>query len=201
MTNLQEIENFLKKEYLPIMQNMMGLKPHQAKKTFKELWISVKNNAEKEGTLDFPAMMGNTLLEKENSDTELKKAFAKIRNHGVRDDDIRWWWNMHDLQRRMMRKLDEVFIYSLFLNFTKNEGLSDNEANLKIRKIRPLFGDPDDLRFGKPADRPLPDELRKRVNDYIIQRGNKDPEGLKQDVAACSSFNAFIRKLIRAGNL
>jgi len=32
---------------------------------------------------------------------------ASRRNEGVKDQDVLWWWNMHDLERRMMLKVDE----------------------------------------------------------------------------------------------
>lgn len=195
------LEKHLKDQYIPIYRKMMRMSAAQARKTFKDLYKKITEEAKAEDTLNLPRNLGDRLLERESTDKKVKKALERKRNEGVRDEDIRWWWNMHDLERRMMSKVDEVFIYTLFLRFTKEEKLSPKQANEKIRKVRPMFGDPADTRFGKCEDRPLPDELRQRVNAYIAKRAREDPGGLKRDAEACSSFNAFIRKEIKAVNV
>lgn len=201
MAKTSTLQKHLRNQYLPIFQKMMGMSMAKAKRTFKDLFRKVTEEAGKEDTMNLPPDLGDMLLEKESTDKKVKTVLAKKRAEGVRDQNIRWWWNMHDLERRMMSKVDEVFVYALFLRFTKEEGLSAAEANERIRKVRPMFGDPADSRYGRGDDRPLPDELRQRVNTYMTRRAQQDPEGLKRDAEACSSFNAFIRKEIQAGRL
>ena len=179
----------------------MGMDEKQAKKTFKQLFAKAKKEATEEKTTDLPTNLGNLLLEKEKSDKKVEKVLAKKRKDGVKDTDIKWWWNMPDLARRLMVKVDEVFIYTLYLKFTKEEGLNHEEANLKVRKNRPIFGDPEDKRFAKGKDRPLPDELRNRVNAFFTERAANDPKGFRDAVKACSSFNAYIRMQVKAGKL
>ncbi|MBA7593672.1 hypothetical protein ES703_00602 [subsurface metagenome] len=201
MAKTSTLEKHLKDQYLPIFQKMMGMSMAKAKRTFKDLFTKVTEEAGNEDTMNLPPDLGDMLLEKESTDKKVETVLAKKRAEGVRDQNIRWWWNMHDLERRMMSKVDEVFIYALFLRFTKEERLSAAEANERIRKVRPMFGDPADSRYGRGNDRPLPEELRQRVNTYMTRRAQQDPEGLKRDAEACSSFNAFIRKEIQAGRL
>ncbi|TET22515.1 MAG: hypothetical protein E3J71_05935 [Candidatus Stahlbacteria bacterium] len=201
MAKTSTLEKHLRNQYLPIFQKMMGMSMAKAKRTFKDLFTKVTEEAGNEDTMNLPPDLGDMLLEKESTDKKVETVLAQKRAEGVRDQNIRWWWNMHDLERRMMSKVDEVFIYALFLRFTKEEGLSAAEANERIRKVRPMFGDPADSRYGRGNDRPLPDELRQRVNTYMTRRAQQDPEGLKRDAEACSSFNAFIRKEIKVGNV
>lgn len=52
----------------------------------------------------------------------------------------------------------------------------------------------------KGDDRPLPYELKKRVNEYIGKRMS-DPIEYKRNIETSSSFNALIRKEIKSGNL
>ncbi len=201
MADFAELEKQLKKQYVPIFRKMMGMSAAQANKTFKKLYAKIKADAEAEDTLNLPMDLGDRLLQKETEDKKVKQALDKKRIDGVTDDDVRWWWNRHDLARRMMNKVDEVFVYSLFLKLTKQDKMKAKQANEKIKTLRPMFGNPDDTRFGKADDRPLPDELRQRVNAYIMQRGQKGPESLRNAVQACTSYNAFIRKKIKAGKL
>ena len=201
MAKTSTLEKHLRDQYLPIFQKMMGMSGAKAKGTFNDLYKKVSEDAVREGTIDLPPNLGDMLLEKESTDKKVKTVLAKKRAEGVRGQNIRWWWNMHDLERRMISKVDEVFIYALFLKFTKEDGLTPEEANKKVWEIRPMFGNPADTGYAKGKNRPLPDELRQRVNAYMTKRAQKDPEGLKREVEKCSSFNAFARKEIKAGRL
>ncbi len=201
MAKTSALEKHLRDQYLPIFRKMMGMSLGRAKRTFKDLYKKVTEDARKEDTINLPPDLGDRLLEKQAEDKKVRELLAKKSGEGVRDEDIRWWWNMHDLERRMISKVDEVFIYALFLKFTKEDGLTPEEANKKVWEIRPMFGNPADTGYAKGKDRPLPDELRQRVNAYMTKRARKDPEELKREVEKCSSFNAFARKEVKAGRL
>jgi hypothetical protein len=64
-----------------------------------------------------------------------------------------------------------------------------------------MYGDPADTSHRSGDDRPLPYELKDRINRYIEKRRLHDPEAYKQDIQISSSFNALVRKEIRANNL
>ena len=49
------------------------------------------------------------------------------------------------------------------MEFRRN-GEDKNEAAAHVRKIHPMYGDPDDTRHTAGDDRPLPYELKDRVN-------------------------------------
>ncbi len=198
---IKEIERQLRKQYLPVLVRDMGLSPAQARRHFKDLFKQITKDAKREGTFDLPLDMGDKLLEKEKTDEKVKATIAKKRADGIRDEDIRWWWNMPDQARRMMNKIDEVFVYALYLKFTKDEGLSPKEANLKIWKTRPMFGNPDDVPEMKGADRPLPEELKDRVNTCMIERASQDPVKFTREVEKASTFNAWVRRKIKQREL
>jgi hypothetical protein len=108
------IKNELEKEYIPIFEMAMGMSHSEAKKTFNDMYNQVAEESKKEGTINLPRNYGDELLAKENSDEKIKKMLAKRRKEGVTDEDIKWWWNMHDYERRMMLKVDELNRIALF---------------------------------------------------------------------------------------
>jgi len=136
-----------------------------------------------------------------------RKVLPVKRAEGVKDEDIRWWWNLNDVERKMMLKIDEFYKLTLFMEACKN-GKSEQEAGKMMWEAHPMYteGDPnikpEKISFEpKREDYRLPIELKDRVNRYIEKRANEDPEKIKQDLKDFSTFNAFIRKEIRAGNI
>jgi hypothetical protein len=68
-------------------------------------------------------------------------------------------------------------------------------------KAGPIFGAPVDYEFLQGDDQPLPENLRYRVGLYIRRRKKADPHVFEKQLAAASSFNAFLRQEGRAGRL
>jgi len=195
------IEKQLEEKYVPMLQTMLGMSLPQAVYFFNTLLEQAKREAQKEGTLDLPLNFGDILLKKEATDEKIRSILAKKRKEGVKDEDIRWWWNMHDLERRMMLKIDDIFRLALFAKLVEEDGLTKEEAAKRVRKLFPIFGDPDDTTHSSGDDRPLPYELKDRINNYTMKRSMLDPERYKKEIEESSSFNALIRKEIRKGNL
>lgn len=193
-----DIEKQLEALYVPMFQTMKGMTLTQAKSTFRDMIKKAKEESLKEGTSKFPQNFGDILLEKESTNPHFKSMLTKKRSEGVRDEDIRWWWNMHDLERRMMIEDDNWSGFALFLKL-KEDGLSEEEAGKRVKKSRPIFGNPDDTSTSTGEDRPLPFEFKDRMNIYIQKRSQTDIEKLKNEIAESSSFNALIRKEIRKG--
>ncbi len=194
------IEEQLEAIYVPMFQTMMGMTLTQAKSTFRERIKKVKGESLKEGTSKFPHNFGDIILENESTNPHYKSLLAKKRNQGVKDEDIRWWFNMHDLERRMMTEADNLSSFALFLKL-KEDGLNKDEAGKELKKSRPIFGDPDDTSTATGEDRLLPWELKERINTYIQKRSQTDPETFKNEIAESSSFNALIRKEIKNGKV
>jgi Dihydroxyacid dehydratase/phosphogluconate dehydratase len=141
------------------------------------------------------------LLERESSDEKIKSSLAKKRKEGVRDEDIQWWFNMDDLERRILLKLDDVTRHALFTKLREEDGLSEGEAAKGVRKSYPVFGDPDDTTVATGEDRPLPYELKDRIRSFVKKRMQRDPEAFKKEIKGSSSFNALIRREVKEGNI
>ena len=185
-----------------------GIPLSESKRTVKTILDRCIEESKKEGSYLLPQNMGDILLgEKEvgNPRVEqiavaIRENLPKKRDEGVRDTDIRWWWNLHDIERRMMIATDDIF-KTVMASDAINKGLTTGRVVEKVRKYHPMYGDPGDTTHTKGEDRPLPFELKDRINLYTERRARENPEQYKKDVEAASSFNALIRGEIRAGGL
>ncbi len=172
-----------------------------AHEIFKAFVEDLKEAARREGTDRFPESFGDLLLERERKDEKVRSAFAPKRADGVTDEDIALWWNMHDLERRMICKIDEMNRIMLFENLVQKGGATEPEAARMAAKRFPIYGDPDHLVLETEDDRPLPFELKWRVNRYISERINADSDGFQKEVETSTSLNALLRSAIRRGEL
>jgi hypothetical protein len=179
----------------------MGMSPSQTKSALHDIIQDAKKESLREESPDLPENVGDFILEKESSDEKLRFILAKKRNEGVRDQDIRWWFNMHDLERRILLKVDDVSMRSLFAKLREQDGLSEDEAAKGMRKGYPVFGDPDDTSHATGEDRPLPYELKNRINIFVQKRMQKDPEEFKKEIEESSTFNALVREEVKKGNV
>ena len=133
-----DIEKKLEAIYVPMFQTMRGMTLTQAKSTFSDIIKKAKEESLKEGTSKFPQNLGDILLENESTNPHFKSMLAKKRSENVRDEDIRWWWNMHDLERRMMTEDDGLIRFAYFL-YLKDNGLSAEEAGKRVKKSYPIL--------------------------------------------------------------
>jgi len=171
-----------------------------SKKIFRRLLRLAKKESRLEGTSHLPKNYGDFLLQESLSKDKTKNIIEDLRKDGVRDEDIKWWWNMHDLERRIIEKIDDNIRIVSFIN-SRKEGISEEKAVKDIRKFHPMYGDPKDTSQTTGDDRPLSDELRNRVNAYIEKRSKTDPEEYKKEIEKSTTFNALIRQEIRKGNI
>ena len=108
---------------------------------------------------------------------------------------------MHDLERRMICKVDEMNRILLFEKLVQGSGVTELEAARMVAKRFPVYGDPDHLVLENEDDRPLPFELKWRVNRYITERTKADPEKFQKEVEATTSLNALLRRALKHGAL
>lgn len=189
----------LEEVYVPMFQTLMGMSQSQAKSTFHTLYSEAQAEAKREGSLNLPMNLGDILIEKETTDKNIHSMLKKRRKQGVTDEDIRSWMNRHELDRKMMVKVDIWFKFALFKKLVEEDGLDRDEATSRVKKFHPIFGDPDDATITTDDDKPLPFELMERVNIYIGKKA--DEENFKKEIQESSSFNALIRKEIKKGNI
>lgn len=199
--SLSGIEKELEDIHLPLFQTKMGLPLSEAKSLFHKMLKEAKEESRKEGTPNLPAKFGEILLQKEAVDKKTQTILSKKREEGVKDDDIRWWWGMSDLERRIMSKVDDFFRVALYIKYRDEDGLGNEEAATKVRKFYPIYGDPQDTTHTSGDDKPLPYEIKDRVNRYIERRSQTDPDKCKKEIEESTTFNAIVRKEIRRGNI
>jgi hypothetical protein len=186
---------------VPIFQTLMGMSLSQAKNTFRDLCKQAIHEAEAEATLNLPPNLGDLLLEKEAGDPKTGLMLDKRRKEGVRNQDIKWWMNRHELDRKMMMKVDDMSKLALFIKLKEENGCTEAEAAMRVKKFFPIYGDPEDTSTSTGDDRPLPFELKDRINIYIEKVSRSDPNRYKREVEKASSFNALIRKEIKNGKI
>ena len=196
-----EIEKRLESEYVSYFKESMGMPEAVAHEIFKALAEEQKTSARSEGTDRLPESFGEILLERERTDEKVREAFAPKRAEGVTDEDIAFWWNMHDLERRMICKVDEINRIVMFDYLVQTAGKAESEAAQMVAKRFPVYGDREHLVLGTDDDRPLPFELKGRVNRYINERIKADDEGFQKEAEASTSLNALLRRAIRQDRL
>jgi len=151
----------------------------------------------KEGTYRLPPGFGDKLVALADILPQAPLIVSAARNDGATGEDIREWWNLHDLQRRMVLWSEQVFRYAVFTGML-DEGLSADEAMQQVRRGFPMYGDPTDTTHTQGDDRPLRHELRGRVDRYREKWG---AAVIEERLAGYSSYNAFVRAELRRGNL
>jgi hypothetical protein len=196
-----EIEKQLEPQYVAFFQKFMSMPAEIAHEVFGAFVQDLKEAARQEGTDQLPESFGDVLLQREKTDETVRNAFAPKRADGVTDKDIALWWNMHDLERRLICKIDEMNRILTFDNLVQAKGVAEPEAARIVAKRFPVYGDREHLVLGTDDDRPLPFELKWRINRYITERTQAGPEGFNAEVEASTSLNALIRKAIQQGKL
>ena len=204
-----DIEKAMLDIYSQIL-SVRGIPSSEAKKLTEDMLDQAIEQSKKEGTYDFPQNLGDIILgEADTDDLTIKKVAESIhqklprkKEEGVRDKDVRWWWNLNDVERRMMLAQDLAAKSAAVLGFL-DSGMASNpqQAVDMVCRFHPVYGDPNDNSQSSGDDRPLPFELKDRINIYIEKRAGKGSEEYKREMESSSSFNALIRKEMRAGKL
>lgn len=192
------IENQLREFYVQNLQ-AGGMPASQAREAVNTFLQEAKKEGAAEGTLNLPQDFGDRLLAREARDGHTKDFLGKKRSQGVRDEDIRWWWKLHDLERRIMLKMDNLSRMTTFLA-CRDQGMTPEQAAARIRKLFPSYGDLDADPNTTGDDRPLPHELKDRVNRYVESRA-ADPSTFKKEIEESTSLNALVRREIANGRI
>jgi len=150
------------------------------------------------GTFAAPSRYGQSLLSREGSDPLTKMYLDKIRSHGVTDKDVLWFWDMESVERIMRMSLFSEIVMAGYLEAIKKTG-SPQQAALIVRKCQPCFGNPDD--FAGSPNAPLPVELKERTEIYSRKRRLNEGSGFLRDMESSSTYNALLRRDIRAGRI
>jgi hypothetical protein len=194
------IKKTLEKIYIPQLMEVMDISLPQAQVNFIKLLEQARQESQDLKTANLPENYGDLLLAREERDDKIRAMLDCRRREGVKDEDILWWWNMHDLERRMMLKVDEQRRTTEYLRY-RQAGLSKGEAGERVRMFFPTYGDPENMTELSLEDNHLPPELKGRIDSYIDRRMLHDPDAFSEAMERSTTFNALIRREIRKGNL
>jgi len=193
------LERELHRMYVEMLCGSLGLDRAEAEREVSNAIALCKEQGRAQGTSALPLDYGDRLLVAAMlGEPKSKRIVEKARNEGATDDDVREWWNLPDLSRRMVLWSENLFRYAVFCDAKHQNGLSDQDAAARVRAMFPMYGDPGDTKNARGEDRPLPHELRGRVDTYRQDRG---AQFIAAQVAGFSSYNAFVRHAIREGLL
>ena len=195
-----DYERQLEATHARMFQSMMGISASEARRIARDMIHDAKEELKRTETSDTAQDFGDQLLQRESTDPSVQEQLAKKRHEGVTDADIRWWWNLPAIERVLMEKVDGLQRYTICLKGS-GEGHTPGQAAATLRKLHPMYGDPADTSETTGDDRPLPYELKDRVNSYIQKRSHDDPLAYKKDIANSPTFNALVRKGIRNGQI
>jgi hypothetical protein len=193
------LERRLEKIYTQVYQ-MMGMSPSEARSTFQQELEWAKNEAARGGDLVVPEGFGNYLIANRHNDPRIGTFLTRIAQEGVRDKDVRWYWNMHNIDRLMMMR---TFDWCVGANVLANlrQGMTQQHAEAHSRKVHPLYGNPDDTSVAHGDDRPIPPELKDRIDIYTEKRAKENGDRYELDMLGSSSFNALVRRELRTGRI
>lgn len=194
---MKQWEKEIFNRYLMGLTVTTPLNERQTKKLLSMFFKESAREAKQDGSYNLPLNHGDILLQQEKDGS---KELTMEREEGATDQDIIWWYNLHEIERRLLDKIDIYHRTAMYMQYN-SEGLSEKEAVNKLFKFRPKWGNPKDTRDSSGGDRPLPPTLMDRTNKYIIKRSESDSEGFKRDCLNSSSLNALIRREIKEGNL
>lgn len=188
-------ERKLIKTYTQVLQGA-GYDRDEARRRVEEAVERFKQEAESE---DLPDDMGDHIIKGAREGREdCRRRVERAKDEGATEEDIRRWWNRDGLQRRLICWAEEVAVREPMFETARRYGLSEEEAEQKVRQFFPLYGDPGDADEPAGEDRPLPHELRDRVERY---RREHDSSEVREKLKDYSSYNALVRDEIRKGNL
>jgi hypothetical protein len=177
----------------------------EAQQMVRQMLDRVIQEGKRQGTYDLPVNIGEIILgyATPNSGTAHRVAEAvrallpTKRAEGVTDADVRSWWNGHDVERRMVLQADETDRMGTYLTLLRQASADDRSASKKLWQAYPRFGNPSDSSQAQGDDRPLPLELKVRINRYVEHRIMTDLANWQAEMSSATSFNALVRQKIR----
>jgi hypothetical protein len=165
-----------------------------SRKQIQEIIKQELKKSKAEGTDKLPPNFGDFIIEHYHEGNEnCKRIVDKAINGGANLNDVRHWWNLHEIERRMITWEDNCFRLATFKGLM-DEGMTNEEAVKKLRFSYPLYGDPTDESNMSGEDRPLPDELHDRVNKIAAELSQTY---LNEDIKKFSSMNSFLRASLK----
>ena len=190
-------ERQLHQLYAQMLGGLAGCTPEEADQMVSEAIAACKKQGKAQGKYDLPEDYGDRIVEAARiGEPKSRRIVERARQEGASDDDIKEWWNLPDLSRRMVIWSENIFRMSVFRHARSVDGLSAEQAAARVHKMYPSYRNPGDTTKLSGENRPLPHELRGRVDAYKQHHG---AAYIAQQVDGFLSYNAFVRHAIREG--
>lgn len=72
-----------------------------------------------------------------------RKHVQEVKQEGVTDEDVRFWLNLHEVERRIVAKVDDFNRLPVFIDELTKHG-DPKRAMDQVRKWHPIYGVPKD---------------------------------------------------------
>jgi hypothetical protein len=180
----------------------MGLSSKEAKKIAAYIYSEAVKKQQAAGTKVLPDAAAEIVLSGLNPFLP-EDYLLQLKSEGVTFEDIVGWWNMPDIARWAIICYQEHLLEVTRLTWLQHSG--ENEVASKFTfQTYPVFI------YGPPVEqppylvgenKPLPCELKTRVDGYIDRRVQQEGSSFRDEVNQYSSMNAFVRDRIRSGEM
>ncbi len=151
---------------------------------------------------------GKQILEAVRTGKEPLRSIVKTaRQDGAQDEDIEEWWDFPEKFRQSITISENAFRLTMFRHLMEEEGKSEDEAAIMVKKTYPIYGrtgvEEEEKRDAQACkelgltekSRMLPPELRGRIDIYREKMGAQKILSLAKEY---ESYNAFLRDKIKA---
>lgn len=200
--------------YTQIKKESLGFNDSEARKMAQEMLDCAISSSKEAGTYDLPSNFGDIIVNNTKTNDpfitklaeEIRIKMSILKMDGVTDEDIRFWWNLSDVERFLVKEDDNRskmlnFIINIKNSSEPSKELAAEKAAKKVKKLFPVYEDTSDQVEPQDDNRPLPIELKNRINNYIEKRLRIDSEKYREELFISTSCNAFFRKEIKAGRI
>ncbi len=178
----------------------MGMGEAEARQIAVEMLETAIERAREEGTLDLPPGMGDEIFAKADSVPQYRQMIDSRLAEGATEEECRWWWNLPEVERQLLKVQDDTARYACS-RYDREQGRSEEEAWARVRKTFAMYGSIDAVAQESGDDRPLPYELKNRINRWLAEVVAQRPDEFKRRAGEFPTLNAFIRAEMRAGRL
>ena len=176
----------------------VGLSEVESKVRSIEIFNKAKDRMKKANQKNLPENYGKIVLEKERSDPSFMNFNIK-RKDGVTDNDIKNYWDVPAIERFLIQEIDDFLRENTYEKYI-TKGINSREAQDAIRKVFPIYKEPEKDINAEDLDRPLPNEIKRRV-DMWVQKNHNYPEIVQIEIVKHPTMNALIRAKIISGEI
>lgn len=191
------LERELEETYTRRLIGLYGSE-EEAKRMVRDAIITRRQESKRSGIDPSVSNRGNTVLTASaKGDEKARSVVAEALSNGATEQDIKDWWDLPHLSRKMIYWSEQQLRYSVLSTLRNERGTDD--AMAALRMVLPSYGKPNNEAHSQGDDRPLPDELRSRVEAFQTKHGaDKIQRAVEKRY---SSYNAFVRRRIQDGKL